>query len=119
MEAHGHGLHYAYDKGKQMTKMAFDRPIAVREAIMACRNGGIVSIIGVYGGLVDKFPLGTVMNRGLTLKAGQCHVHKYMRPLLARIEQGQIDPSFVISHRMTLDDAPQATTCSCTSRTSA
>jgi threonine dehydrogenase-like Zn-dependent dehydrogenase len=107
MEGHGHGLRYAYDRGKQMTKMAFDRPIAVREAIMACRNGGIISIMGGYGGLIDKFPLGTLMNRGLTLKAGQCHVHKYMRPLLARIEQGQIDPSFVITHRMTLDDAPK------------
>jgi len=106
MEAHGHGVHFAYDKMKQATKMAFDRPLAVREAIMACRNGGIVSIIGVYGGLIDKFPLGTVMNRGLTIKAGQCHVHKYMRPLLAKIEQGLIDPSFVITHRMSLDDAP-------------
>ncbi len=107
MEAHGEGFQYAYDRGKQLTKMSFDRPIAVREAIMACRNGGIVSIMGVYGGFVDKFPLGTVMNRGLTIKAGQCHVHKYMRPLLDKIEQGLIDPSFVITHRMDLNDAPK------------
>jgi threonine dehydrogenase-like Zn-dependent dehydrogenase len=107
MEAHGQGFQYAYDRGKQMARMSFDRPIAVREAIMACRNGGIVSIMGVYGGFIDKFPLGTVMNRGLTIKAGQCHVHKYMRPLLEKIEQGLIDPSFVITHRLDLNDAPK------------
>ena len=108
MEAHGTGLQYAYDRGKQIAKIAFDRPIAVREAIMACRNGGIVSIMGVYGGFIDKFPLGAVMNRGLTIKAGQCHVQKYMRPLLEKIEQGLIDPSFVITHRMDLNDAPKS-----------
>ena len=77
----------------------------VRDAIMACRNGGIVSIIGVYGGLVDKFPLGPMMNRGLTIRTGQCHEHRYMKPLLERIEKGEIDPSFVITHRMPLEDA--------------
>ena len=107
MEAHGHGPMYAVDRAKQMAKVAFDRPIAVREAIMACRNGGIVSIMGVYGGFMDKFPLGTFMNRGLTIKAGQCHVHRYMQPLLDRIERGEIDPSFVITHRMDLNDAPK------------
>jgi threonine dehydrogenase-like Zn-dependent dehydrogenase len=80
----------------------------VREAIMCCRNGGTVSIIGVYGGFVDKFPLGSLMNRGLTIRAGQAHVQKYMRPLLQRIENGDIDPSFVITHRMSLEDAPRA-----------
>ena len=74
---------------------------------MACRNGGTVSIMGVYAGFIDKFPLGIVMNRGLTIRSGQCHVHKYMRPLLEKIEQGLIDPSFVITHRMDLDDAPK------------
>jgi threonine dehydrogenase-like Zn-dependent dehydrogenase len=74
---------------------------------MACRNGGIVSVIGVYAGLVDKFPLGSLMNRGLTIRSGQCHVHRYMKPLLERIERGEIDPTFVISHHMTLDDAPR------------
>jgi threonine dehydrogenase-like Zn-dependent dehydrogenase len=105
MEAHGHGLQYTYDKLKQVSKMQMDRPMAVREAIMACRSGGIVSMVGVYAGLVDKFPLGALMNRGLTLRGGQCHVHRYMRPLLERIERGDIDPSFVVSHHMNLEDA--------------
>ncbi|HMG55394.1 MAG TPA: zinc-binding dehydrogenase, partial [Kofleriaceae bacterium] len=107
LEAHGNGVEYAYDKVKQTLKLQRDRPIAVREAIMACRSGGIVSILGVYAGLVDKFPLGALMNRGLTIKTGQCHVHRYMKPLLARIERGEIDPSFVVSHHMNLDDAPR------------
>jgi threonine dehydrogenase-like Zn-dependent dehydrogenase len=105
LEAHGHGLQYAYDRAKQRTKMQMDRPLAVREAIMACRSGGIVSILGVYAGFVDKFPLGALMNRGLTIKTGQCHVHRYMKPLLERIERGEIDPSFVVSHHMNLDEA--------------
>ena len=83
-----------------------DRPHALREAIMACRNGGTVSVIGVYGGFIDKFPMGSVMNRSLTIKTGQCHVQRYMKPLLERIKNGEIDPSFVITHRMSLDDAP-------------
>jgi threonine dehydrogenase-like Zn-dependent dehydrogenase len=74
---------------------------------MACRNGGTVSVIGVYGGMIDKFPMGAVMNRSLTIKAGQCHVQHYMRPLLDRIQRGEIDPSFVITHTMRLDEAPQ------------
>ena len=105
MEAHGHGLEYLYDRTKQALKMEMDRPIALRQAIMSCRNGGIVSVIGVYGGLIDKFPMGTVMNRGLTIRSGQCHVHRYMKPLLARIENGEIDPSEVITHRMPLAEA--------------
>jgi threonine dehydrogenase-like Zn-dependent dehydrogenase len=104
MEAHGHGIQFAYDRAKQMAKIEMDRPIAVREAIMACRSAGIVSIVGVYAGFVDKFPLGPLMNRGLTIRAGQCHVHRYLRPLLERIERGDIDPTFVISHRMNLDE---------------
>lgn len=107
MEAHGHGLAYMYDRTKEALSMEADRPIAVREAILACRNGGTIAIIGVYGGLVDKFPLGTVMNRCLTIKSGQCHVHRYMRPLLSRIENGEIDPTMVITHRMPLTDAPR------------
>jgi threonine dehydrogenase-like Zn-dependent dehydrogenase len=107
MEAHGHGVQFAYDRAKQMTRLETDRPVALREAIMACRNGGIVSVIGVYGGFVDKFPMGAIMNRGLTLRAGQCHVHRYMRPLLERIQRGEIDPSFVVTHRMRLEDAPK------------
>lgn len=105
LEAHGHGLGYAYDRAKQAVMLESDRPIALREAIMACRNGGIISVIGVYSGMVDKFPLGTIMNRGLTIRSGQCHVHRYMRPLLERIERGEIDPSMVITHRLPLDQA--------------
>ena len=106
-EAHGHGAQYAYDRAKQMARIELDRPIALREAIRACRNGGIVSVIGVYAGFIDKFPMNAVMNRGLTIKAGQCHVHRYLQPLLERIEAGDIDPRFVITHRMKLEDAPR------------
>jgi len=106
MEAHSHGAQYAYDRVKQVAKLETDRPIALREAIRACRNGGTVSVIGVYGGFIDKFPMGSVMNRSLTIRSGQCHVHRYMRPLLERIERGDIDPSFIITHRMRLGEAP-------------
>lgn len=108
LESHSHSAVYAYDRAKQMLMLQTDRPIALREAIRACRNGGIVSVIGVYGGLIDKFPMGSIVNRGLTLKAGQCHVQHYMRGLLGRIEKGEIDPSFVITHRMPLEQAPEA-----------
>jgi len=84
-----------------------DRPIALRQAIMACRNGGTVSVIGVYGGFIDKFPMGSLMNRSIRLRTGQCHVQRYLRPLLERIENGDIDPSFVITHHMRLDEAPE------------
>ncbi|KJS28770.1 MAG: alcohol dehydrogenase [Desulfatitalea sp. BRH_c12] len=108
MEAHSPGALYAYDRLKQAVMAETDRPIALREAIMACRNGGTVSVIGVYGGFIDKFPFGSVMNRSLTIKAGQCHVHRYMQPLLDRIRNREIDPAFVITHRGRLDEAPQA-----------
>ena len=107
MEAHGVGLQFAYDRAKQLARMQVDRPLAVREAILACRSGGIVSIMGVYAGFIDKFPLGPLMNRGLTIKTGQCHVQRYMRMLLDRIERGEIDPSFVVSHHMPLEQAPE------------
>jgi threonine dehydrogenase-like Zn-dependent dehydrogenase len=107
MEAVGTGLQYAVDKVKQSAKLTMDRPIAVRDSILACRSGGIVSILGVYAGFVDKFPLGSLMNRGLTLRTGQCHVHRYMKPLLEKIEQGVLDPSFVVSHEMNLDETPK------------
>ena len=105
LEAHSPGITYAYDRAKQALMLETDRPMALREAIMCCRNGGTVSVIGVYGGFIDKFPMGSVMNRSLTIKTGQCHVQRYMRPLLERIEKGEIDPSFVISHHMNLDEA--------------
>jgi threonine dehydrogenase-like Zn-dependent dehydrogenase len=107
LEAHGHGPVYAYDRVKQAMHLEPDRPTALRQAIRSCRNGGVVSIIGVYGGFVDKFPIGSVMNRSLTLRAAQCPVQRYMRPLLERIQKGEIDPTFVITHRMSLADAPR------------
>jgi threonine dehydrogenase-like Zn-dependent dehydrogenase len=108
LEAHHHhpGM-YAYDRVKQATRLESERGYALREAILNCRSGGTVSIAGVYGGFMDKFPIGAIMNRSLTIKTGQCHVQRYLRPLLARIENGDIDPSFIVTHRMSLDDAPQ------------
>lgn len=108
LEAHGTGLAGLYDRAKTATYMATDRPTALRQAIMACRKGGTVSIPGVYGGLVDKFPIGPAFAKGLTFKMGQTHVHKYLKPLMGRIERGEIDPSFVITHRYNLADAARA-----------
>jgi threonine dehydrogenase-like Zn-dependent dehydrogenase len=96
-----------YDKVKQTVKSETERPHALREAIINVRNGGIVSVIGVYGGFTDKFPMGAVMNRSLTIKSAQCHVQRYIRPLYERIRNGEIDPSFVISHVLPLDEAPR------------
>jgi threonine dehydrogenase-like Zn-dependent dehydrogenase len=107
LEAHAPGLHGAYDRVKTMTMMESDRPNALREAIMCCGPGGTVSVAGVYGGFIDKFPMGAFMNKALTMKTGQTHVHRYMRPLLDRIEKGDIDPTFIITHRASLDQAPE------------
>jgi threonine dehydrogenase-like Zn-dependent dehydrogenase len=107
MEAHTPTITHAVDRTKQALMIQSDRPAALRQAIMACRNGGIVSVIGVYGGFVDTFPIGSVMNRSLTIRSGQTHMHRYMKPLLERIQKGEIDPSFIITHRMSLDDAPR------------
>jgi threonine dehydrogenase-like Zn-dependent dehydrogenase len=106
LEAHAPGVQGFYDKAKQSMRQESDRIAALRQAIMACRNGGTISIVGVYGGFDDKFPLGSVMNRSLTIKTGQCHVHRYLKPLMEHIQRGDIDPSFVITHRMKLEDAP-------------
>jgi threonine dehydrogenase-like Zn-dependent dehydrogenase len=106
MEGHAPGPVGAYDRVKQAMMQETDRPIALRQAILACRNGGTVSVAGVYGGFIDKFPMGAVVNRALTIKSGQTHVQRYMKPLLERVEKGEIDPSFVITHRMSLDEAP-------------
>ena len=109
MEAHhGTGVIHAYDRVKQAVRSETERPHALRQAITCCRNGGVVSVIGAYGGMVDKFPMGSVMNRSLTIRSGQCHVHKYMKPLLDHIEAGRLDPTFIITHRLGLDDAPGA-----------
>ncbi|MEU3188177.1 zinc-dependent alcohol dehydrogenase [Streptomyces sp. NPDC006923] len=97
---------HAYDRAKQASRLETERPHALREAILACRSGGTVSVIGAYGGLLDKFPMGSLMNRSLTLRAGQCHVQRYLQPLLERIRNREIDPSFVISHHLRLDEAP-------------
>jgi threonine dehydrogenase-like Zn-dependent dehydrogenase len=105
MEAHGAG--YSYDRVKQATMTATERPIAFREAARACRNGGTISVPGVYGGFADKIPMGSIMNRSITIKTGQTHVHKYMAPLLDRIQKGEVDPTFVITHHMPLEDAPE------------
>lgn len=107
LEAHMPGPLYYYDRLKQAMMLESDRPIALRQAIMACRNGGTVSVPGVYGGLIDKFPMGAVMNRSLTIKTGQTHAQRYFKPLLERITNGEIDPSFVVTHRLKLDDAPR------------
>ena len=108
LEAHMPQPLYAYDRVKQALMLETGRPIVLREAIMACRNGGSLSVPGVYGGFLDKIPFGSLMNRGLTLKTGQTHMQRYMKPLLERVQKGEIDPSFIITHRLRLEDAPQA-----------
>ena len=107
MEAHSHGFFGAYDRVKKALRLATDRPTALREAILACRNGGTVSVAGVYGGFIDKMPIGAVVNRALTIKSGQTHVQRYLKPLLRLVEEGRIDPSFVVSHRLPLEEAPR------------
>ncbi len=107
MEAHGSTADAIYDYAKMAMKLETDRPHALRQAIQACRKGGTISIPGVYGGVIDKFPLGVAFSKGLTFKMGQTNVHKYLKPLLNRVEKGEIDPSFVITHRMSLDDGAQ------------
>jgi threonine dehydrogenase-like Zn-dependent dehydrogenase len=106
MEAHEPGLVGAYDRLKQAMMLETGRPNALRQAITACRKGGTVSVPGVYGGFIDKIPMGAVMNKALTIKTGQTFMKKYMGPLLERIQKNEIDPSFVITHHMRLEDAP-------------
>ncbi|MGY2065122.1 zinc-dependent alcohol dehydrogenase [Blastococcus sp. SYSU DS0619] len=109
MEAHHpNAAINAYDRAKQATMSETERPHALREAILAVKNGGTVSIVGVYGGLMDKFPIGSLMNRSLTVKTGQAHVQRYLKPLYERIRNGEIDPSFVVSHTLPLEQAPEA-----------
>ncbi|GAA4015171.1 zinc-dependent alcohol dehydrogenase [Deinococcus rubellus] len=106
MEAHGHGPGALLDSVEQKLKLTFDRITALRWAILSCAKGGTVSLPGVYGGLVDKMPMGAAFAKGLIFRMGQTHTHRYLKPLLSRIEAGEIDPSFVITHRATLDEAP-------------
>jgi threonine dehydrogenase-like Zn-dependent dehydrogenase len=107
MEAHDHGLMYMMDRAKQMARIETDRPIVLRQAIQACRKGGTVSVPGVYAGFDDKIPMGAFMNKALAMKTGQTHMMRFMKPLLERIERGEIDPSFVISHRVPLAKGPE------------
>lgn len=107
MEAHTPGFEGLYDRMKQALMLENDRPAAFRQAALNCKSGGTLSVPGVYGGFDDKIPLGSIMNRSLTLKTGQTHVQRYTRPLLERVQNGAIDPSFVITHRMRLEDAPR------------
>ena len=104
MEAHSSDVQWPFDRAMQAARTETDRPMALRDAIMSCRSGGIVSVIGAYGGFIDKFPIGAVMNRSLTIRAAQCHVQRYMQPLLERIVRGEIDPSFIITHTLPLGD---------------
>ena len=108
MEAHMPGAHGIYDKVKTTLRMETDRPGVLRQAITACRNGGTLSVPGVYGGIIDKVPFGAIVNRAITIKSGQTHVQHYTRPLLERIRKGEIDPSFVVTHRVGIDDVPSA-----------
>ncbi len=108
MEGQGRGLVGFYDRVMQAMRLETGRPVALREAIVACRKGGTVSIAGVYGGFANMIPMGAAFNKALTIRMGQTHVQKYMQPLLNRIQEGKIDPSFIITHRMQLNEAPQA-----------
>ncbi len=107
MEAHGTSLGALYDQAKTAAYLATDRPQVLREAILACRKGGTLSIPGVYGGFVDKLPMGAAFAKGLTFRMGQTHVHRYMGRLLELIREGKIDPRFIITHRASLEKAPE------------
>lgn len=107
-KAHGTTIDALYDRAKHAVGLGTDRPHALRQAIQACRKGGTVSIPGVYGGLLDKMPFGAAFAKGLTLRMGQTHVHRYLPRLLALIETGRVDPSFIVSHRWPLSRAPEA-----------
>ena len=106
MEAHGTGPMAMYDQVKQAVRLETDRPTALRQVILSCRKGGHVSLAGVYGGFLDKVPFGAAFNKGLTFKMGQTHMHRYIQPLMDAVQQGKIDPSFVITHKLPLDQAP-------------
>ncbi|MFZ0320110.1 MAG: zinc-binding dehydrogenase [Candidatus Sulfotelmatobacter sp.] len=107
LEAHSAQLQGMYDRVKTALMLETDRPSVLRQAIQGVRKGGTVSIPGVYGGLLDKVPFGAAFGKGITMKMGQTNMHSYMKPLLERIEKGQIDPSYIISHRIGLEQAPE------------
>lgn len=107
MESHGFSVDNLIDTVKAHTYLGTDRPHVLRQAILACRKGGRLSIPGVYGGMGDKIPIGALMEKGLTIKSGQTHVQKYHKELLGMIEEGKLDTTFLISHRASLEDAPK------------
>lgn len=107
MEAHTTGIEQVYDVVKQKARLQSDRPHVLRQAIMACRKAGTVSVVGVYGGLIDKFPMGAAMNKGLTLKMGQMHGQKYIPTLLDHVKKGDVDPSYILTHKWSLQQGPQ------------
>ncbi len=108
LESHGTSVDALYDRLKVASMLATDRIHVLRQASRAVRKNGTISIPGVYGGVADKFPIGVIFGKGLTIRSGQTHVHNYMKPLLERIEKEEIHPSVIISHRYNLDDAPEA-----------
>jgi len=107
MEAHGTSIYGKLERGKQAMKLQMDNATVLRQVFQSCAPGGTASIVGVYVGFIDKFPFGSIFGKGLTVKTGQCNVHKYMKPLLERIMRGEIDPPSIISHTVSLSDAPQ------------
>jgi threonine dehydrogenase-like Zn-dependent dehydrogenase len=119
MEAHSPGPQYLYDQVKQQMRLQTNRPTAVREAIYACRKGGTVFTLGVFGGLVDKFPLGAVMNKALTLRGAQQHGHRYIPEILDHMSRDEVRTEHLATHVMPLDDGPRAIRCSRTRRTGA
>jgi threonine dehydrogenase-like Zn-dependent dehydrogenase len=108
MEAHAPGIQGVYDRAKQAARLESERPYVLREAIQACRKGGALVMLGVYGGVVDKFPIGALMNKGIQLRTGQVHAQRYIPRLLEHIERGELDPSYYATHEMDLDDAQAA-----------
>ncbi len=107
MEAHANHAMYLLDRAKQAVRLQADRPLVLRQCIQACRKGGTISVPGVYSGAVDSVPMGAFINKGLAMKTGQTHMMRYMKPLLERVERGEIDPSFVVTHRVSIDEAPR------------
>jgi threonine dehydrogenase-like Zn-dependent dehydrogenase len=107
LEAHSKGLEYMYDKVKQQVRLQTDRPSVLRQAILACRKGGVVSVVGVYSGFIDKFPMGMLMNKAITLKSGQMHAQKYIPKLIEYVQKGEVDPSFLLTHRWSLNQGPE------------
>ena len=108
MEARSGGIEQYYDKTKQLLRLESDRPAVLRQAIMACRKGGTISVVGVYSGMIDKFPMGVLMNKGITLRGGQMRAQKHIPMLMELLQQGRINPGFLLTHPMSLESGPAA-----------